>query len=260
MVPAILGAAFALFLLTPRHANPEWNFGLRGIRGLTSGLGDGSIDLNRTGRIQPNNEVVMEVYARNADGTAKVDLDEFQRWRSTTLSSYSNGRWPRIRLPSRGSPAPEVPDLGPNQFTLTFVVRRQRLTTLYVAEPLLTTRENAVPILPLWRGLAESTWLQLLDGTMIPMDEPLDGRYRYQQITAPVGEPHLSLPLERFDPHPYDRSHRYLKDVPERIGPWTVCSGWLPRAPLRRPTWNAIRTVTCYRPIMKMSPEPLKTT
>lgn len=120
LVPVILGLALILFFMTPRHGNPEWQLGLTVPNSMRTGMGDGTIDLTGTGKIKPNNDVALEVYAEDAQGKPKNDLDLDQRWRCTTLTSYDNGRWPGRRHPPVGPPrSDDEINFGPQQYFLT---------------------------------------------------------------------------------------------------------------------------------------------
>jgi hypothetical protein len=118
--PAIFGRAAAwtaistifaltIFLLTPRSGDARWEFSLRA-GSLQTGLNDErpGIDLNNSGLVTINRELVFEVRAFESDEvTPKTDLDPNQYWRTKTFNYYENGRWEdRPDGESRGQSTP----------------------------------------------------------------------------------------------------------------------------------------------------------
>jgi transglutaminase-like putative cysteine protease len=117
-VIAAMAGGVLLALATPRPSSSQWNPlemlgqsqpGARSETGVSSW-----IDLNRTGPIEVNEEVVIEIQAEDKNNNPKTDLDTEQRWRGMYLDQYDNGRW-RVAQPRRimmaGSPM-EVPAAG----------------------------------------------------------------------------------------------------------------------------------------------------
>lgn len=103
VVMAMAGGVL-LALVTPRQSASQWNplellgkspAGARGETGISSW-----IDLNRTGQIEVNEEVVLEIQAEDQEQQPKTDLDSEQRWRGMFLDQYENGRW-RLAQPRR---------------------------------------------------------------------------------------------------------------------------------------------------------------
>src|SRR5262249_52728104 len=82
-------------------------------------------DRHRRGPIHTNRAVPFEAQAHTADGQPKLDLDQATRWRAKVLTHYENGRWqplaerPRL-LRDADHPGIELPDVGPDQYLLTF--------------------------------------------------------------------------------------------------------------------------------------------
>jgi protein-glutamine gamma-glutamyltransferase len=106
LVTAVSGLVLAL--LTPRISPSPWNPiellgssqpGSRAETGVPS-----SIDLNREGTVEVNDEIVMEIEVKDAAGQPKLDLPITQRFRGTYLDHYENGRW----RASRPSPGPVI--------------------------------------------------------------------------------------------------------------------------------------------------------
>src|SRR5262249_3024386 len=86
-----------LFLLLPRASSrAEFNpFSLfTGVRAPPPQTGFAEqMDLNRTGLIEVDDEVVLEVRAEDAAGNPRLDLSGEQRWRGMVLDFYSQGCW-----------------------------------------------------------------------------------------------------------------------------------------------------------------------
>lgn len=90
-------AAVLLAVVTPRLGQAHWDaWSLLGKAHndgpAQTGYAPG-IDLNRTGQVAVNDEVVFEVTAADAQGQPKLDLSPTQRWRGDFLDQYHNGRW-----------------------------------------------------------------------------------------------------------------------------------------------------------------------
>jgi hypothetical protein len=86
-----------LALLTPRISPSPWNpLELLGTPPPNSRAETGvpsSIDLNREGTVEFNDEIVMEVEATDAVGNPMLHLPATQRFRGTYLDLYVEGRW-----------------------------------------------------------------------------------------------------------------------------------------------------------------------
>jgi hypothetical protein len=101
MAAAIIGGVL-LTLVTPRLSSSQWNplemLG-RSPPGARAETGAAAwIDLNVTGQVEVNEEVVIEIQAQYRDSQVKTDLDPEQRWRGIFLDYYDNGRW-RVTQP-----------------------------------------------------------------------------------------------------------------------------------------------------------------
>ena len=96
--PALAWAAVAglvavpLFWLTPRSGS-RWELGINARGRGVVGVGDGPVDLNRTGTLDVTREKAFEVVARDVNGQPYLDLSPNQRWRVSHRLVYDGGRW-----------------------------------------------------------------------------------------------------------------------------------------------------------------------
>jgi hypothetical protein len=92
-----LTCALVLAILTPRISPSPWNpLELLGTTQRPSRAEIGvpsSIDLNREGTVEFNDEIVMEVEAKDAAGNPMLDLSVNQRFRGAYLDLYREGHW-----------------------------------------------------------------------------------------------------------------------------------------------------------------------
>jgi hypothetical protein len=225
-------AALLLFLLTPRPSESEWSsLSLAGgahQQKLETGLSS-EIDVNRTGRVEVNNDLAFTVVITASDGSPRSDLGENQLWRAAVFDLYHDGRWgsgvlsavpgevpaprgPQKALPSmsrmdrlRDAPAPLFPpapqpmrwvDLGPNKYFMEFTLTRRHGFVL--AEPAFF--DSGKPLTPV-QGMDELAGQQLFHepagyGALVPLFVPQGGRPKYRQVLAPVNEPEVSSPVE----------------------------------------------------------------
>jgi hypothetical protein len=274
---AVLACSLVLALVTPRLSPSQWNaFELMG-RGrnaarMETGIPE-VIDLNRTGQVEVNDDVVLEVRAEDREGNPMVSLPIDQRWRGAFLDRYEKGRWRGGRTPVPGTAAPVVsgfrpspppmpttrgkagsvpedvprqqagldlgyfdpsgqyrqghtpripwrnfPDLGPDEYILTFTLSPRKAGGLFLADP--------VQLLP---GMGYLPIRSLMDPYTGPGDLFMEtpggighvaaprGQVKYQQITRPVPDVNLSPPV--------DLSTAYQLQLclppPESIRQWT---------------------------------------
>ena len=179
-VPALV-IGVALLFLTPRPPESQWEVPLGKSREEV-GLSD-DVDLNRTGNLTLNKEVAYEVKAEDADGRPKLDLFPGQRWRALTYPVYRNGRWSRDgrdafvlvqqvsrpplamgidQLKANGGhwdsevlstfPKQRLPDLGPEKFYLTYVVKSARANQHHniLADPVMWKAGEPPPVATLY--------------------------------------------------------------------------------------------------------------
>src|SRR5262249_48787167 len=115
----VAALALVLFLGTPRSGEARWELSVSGNRFFT-GLDERrpEIDLNHSGTLKVNRDLVCEVRAFSPDGRPKTDLDPGLRWHGATFNYYDRGRWenrPRFddnrRVFNRGSD-PILPPLS----------------------------------------------------------------------------------------------------------------------------------------------------
>lgn len=166
-VAVALAMALPLFFLTPRSSAPAWQFGRSKLEtGMTS---EQSVDLNKSGDLQVNRDVVYEVTARNRDGTPHRELPADQRFRYYTFAGYEGGRWQKINMNkqntafARGAAMPiekVSPDFGPGQVELTFV-QKVFLPAPVLADPVAWRVGQPAPVSRVEDG---RLWFQQLDG------------------------------------------------------------------------------------------------
>src|SRR5262249_51778242 len=140
-----------------------------------------------------------------------TDLRPDQRWRGSTRRRYSGGTWQlgESRLPSitptalnQSQLAWSPPNLGPDQFTLSFEVPG-KLRTLFLADPVVWVPHQPPP-LGTREGELIRSWLAVSDGTFF-WDPGLRPRGRVSQHVQAYRiseEPDLSPPFRLADPNP----------------------------------------------------------
>jgi transglutaminase-like putative cysteine protease len=195
----VAALALAMFLLTPRADGPGWDplqrFGPDPPAGGRAETGfSEEINLNRTGTLEVNDEVAFTVRATDAQGQPKLDLPGDQRWRGVVLDRYEEGLWTGSRrLPVGGFSRrrPQLPDLGPGQFYLTFTVQPRQAGGLFLAEPVLAGPEpGLLPVLQLGpQDRHEPSLFFEYSGTVVPLLFALKKEHRYRQVVAPPAVP-----------------------------------------------------------------------
>lgn len=257
---AVLGLAICLFLLTPRNGDARWELVLN-TRVAHVGIDERTqIDLNRSGSLKANRDLVYEVVAKTADGRPKTDVDPSQRWRSTHFNFYEAGRWDlrqEFRQDARGGdfrreqlfvrPPPEPPQqpdlidqpLEANEFTLEFHPQRGAPGQI-LAEPVLNRR--------VFRGVSNlsnqgrnkaTPWFNPDPNDLQPVGSMLvgGGRTPYRQIVTPTPEQSVRPALRDDDffrqfnceCSAVPRVHKYTSDLIQRY----VAESKLPPA-----AWN----------------------
>jgi transglutaminase-like putative cysteine protease len=265
-----------LALVTPRLGSSQWNPlemlgqsppGRRAETGVPMG-----IDLNRTGQIEVDEEVVMEIQARDRNNQPKTDLNLEQRWRGMFLDQYDHGRWrfaqqpqmtglpggefgrplpaggamaqvskqmmrnkleaqeakkagiepPRDPIPNEyfepaGSPsaprtprvaAGRLPDLGHDEYFLTFTLQPRKAGGFFLADPVWTLPEHpSLPVVPMETSPSAGNLFAESHGGITHMSPPR-GQFQYRQVTIPHDEPDLGPPVE------LDRVYQRLLTIP----------------------------------------------
>ncbi len=198
-------ATAPLYLVTPRSGYARVGFGQQRIE--TGYATDQMIDLNLTGNLETNTEVAFEVIAEENDGRPKEDLNPGQRWRGAVLSLYTNGQWHKesgTRLPpiSRTITRPDPwfpPDLGPDQYRLTFTTPRQLRSQQFLAEPVAWAERQPSPVATLLPDHRFLPWYPLPDGAFYWIGGSGSSTAKglqYVQHTRPPIEPDLSPRLK----------------------------------------------------------------
>jgi len=221
------GIAAVLFVLTPRHLGLGWEENVIRSMQLQSGLGDSTLDLNRTGSLRLSPEIAFEVKAEDADGLPKLDLNSGQRWRRNILNHYEAGRWSyvprgaaegrRNRQPTRADNAANadgaLPDLSDAQYFLRYTFNGRLRWQLILAEPVVLPPAGS-PVVFFLEGEPQPVpAIRHADGELrFPMRRR-HGLYRsYRQVTAPLPEPDIGPPINLDDPQ-LD-SYRQLPSLP----------------------------------------------
>ena len=191
-VAVALAMALPLFFLTPRSSATAWQFSRSRLEtGMTS---EQSVDLNKSGDLQVNRDVVYEVVARNRDGTPHRDLPAEQRFRYYTFAGYDSGRWQRLGTSrqntvfARGAtrpPAGGTPDFGPGQVELTFT-QKVHLPAPVLADPVAWRVGEPTGVSGVEGG---HLWFQEPDGVFGPSRNPPPPRVKapmpaYRQLVA----------------------------------------------------------------------------
>jgi hypothetical protein len=117
-----LASGVLLALVTPRFGSSQWDPLMmlgktRADARAETGL-PVLIDLNRTGHVEVNDEVVIELRAEDNNGHPKLDVAGDQRFRGQDLDYYADGRWRAHRGgigPRQGGmfpPGPPIPGIA----------------------------------------------------------------------------------------------------------------------------------------------------
>jgi transglutaminase-like putative cysteine protease len=205
--PAVAGVTLALFLVTPRGQEREWDpfqrFGARKAVRARTGF-DEVINLNRTGLVELDDAVAFTVSVTDHHGKPKTDLPTDQRWRGLPLDVYAEGVWhcSHLRLAGLLALAPQEPaePAGPKDFTITFSVRPRRAGGLFVADPApVGPRPNQLTVTALEPEQEDGRNLFLDSrGTTLPSVWVTDREYRYRQTVA-SGPPRKRYPAARVE-------------------------------------------------------------
>jgi transglutaminase-like putative cysteine protease len=217
-LPALV-AALALFLLLPRHHRNTWD-ALGSLRaaswyrptGMQTGVTDG-IDLNRVGKVELTDELVLEVRVSGPDGTPGPELGGDQRWRAAVLEHYVNGRWlsrhptqfrylrlaemaPEAFPPDWQPLADQLPNLGPRQFFLSYEFPQGPVGGLPLAEPIVPhPRRRTPPVVT--RREEDRPHLRFTeqDSTLLLSHYRISPDFGYQQVTVRLAEPDVGVPV-----------------------------------------------------------------
>jgi hypothetical protein len=200
--------ALALFLLTPPLGESAWSPFLLNRGGpIVQGFTD-QMDLNRTGHVQPSDEVAFTVRARDAKGDPFLELSGEQRWRGAVLDHYERGRWVSRSLTLLRKSRDDTwrfpghrPEPRPGQIALDFAVPEATTTNaLFLADPLWLPDDTILlPIASLQPDQRRSWYYQIVDQTLVPMPIAPPSGYHYEQLTFPPREPGVG-PALSHDP------------------------------------------------------------
>jgi hypothetical protein len=220
-----LVTAFAIlvFLVTPRSGDARWQLTLHGGR-LQTGYSEErpGIDLNHSGTVSLNQEVVFTVYTYDANNQRRSMLDPNVRWRGATFNHYEAGRWEDRPFPDergRGLGPPvgppvtsfaQLPFLGPNQMVLSYELHHRAANPSVLAEPVWHNyprdrQFRAMPAVSVFEPRPserrsrriQQYWVMTGDYELRP-PSPLAGAQRlshYMQVMLPPQEPGVGPPV-----------------------------------------------------------------
>jgi protein-glutamine gamma-glutamyltransferase len=192
-------AAVPLFWATPRTGS-NWELGLN-TRGKTTGLSEGSLDLNTTGSIRVNQERAFQVYAEQLDGTPMLDLPNDLKWRVTPYQTYDRGRWNRNNPNNRtifrtkdkakttGNRSrnirEQLPALGAHAVLLNYTVEQKLVRSPPLADPVAWRSGDWPPIAAHVETGEFLGWNHRADGSFEPLLNSEVVLSRYVQVWAP---------------------------------------------------------------------------
>jgi protein-glutamine gamma-glutamyltransferase len=197
---AAVAVGLVAFLATPRFSQHRWELSLAAHGRLETGLSENAVDLNHTGSVQQNSDVVFEVVAEDGAGRPRLDLSLDQRWRAASLTHYEAGRWSRDRNPGlflveksrrnfgdldlREGRNGRLPDFGPNSYYLSYILENPSGNLNILADPVYWRPGVAPPIFVYNRRFA--CVQQHQDGQFEWLSVPGAGRESYCQVVAPL--------------------------------------------------------------------------
>jgi transglutaminase-like putative cysteine protease len=198
----VSGLALLLFLLTPRRDGSSWEplHLFRAERESAStlqvGLGE-EINLNRTGTLEPDNEVALQVAFTDSADQPRRDLPAEQRWRGGVLDWYESGKWRAAHQAPLLPNSPhgprrqrQLPDFGPGQSFLTFTIQPRQAGGLVLAEPLrLGPPPNRLPVVPVADAVGRPALFVEMSGTVLPLLFTARQEYRYRQVIPAGADP-----------------------------------------------------------------------
>jgi hypothetical protein len=222
----IIVLGLLIFLFTPRSGNIwQLSTGNRPQRetGMSNEL---AIDLNGTGTLELNRDVVFEVQVEDSAGRPRSDLPATQRWRGQALRYYFDGKWtyalPTQQMPlgpaptlaaaaAEAPPPPDLPFLGREQLVLTYSIRMRNFSTPFIADPVFVDLAGQVPIITVREDYVQP-WRMSPEGQIAPVRPlPRDGG-RYKQVTLPARESALGAEM------PIEQGHRRANGWKDPVG------------------------------------------
>ncbi|VTS02770.1 DUF3488 and transglutaminase-like domain-containing protein [Tuwongella immobilis] len=236
-VVGVLGVTLMCFLLTPRSPGGRWDLPMTNRSKMEIGYSANSdVDLGRTGHLDTNEEIVFTVKVTDAAGNPVTNLSADQRWRGRSMHKYEDGKWrnnisdgnlmliDRVlrapvgdRSPGRiGGPFNRglirndpnaLPELDPQQWTFEFRPETKAPQSDFLADPVMWRTDRTIPVASLI-GNRLSSWIQMPDGSMVPLELPNDSVHRYRQVQPASVDPEWGPPL-RVDL----QTLRYLKQA-----------------------------------------------
>lgn len=193
-------AAIPLFWATPR-TGAEWELAVNARGGSLTGLGDGPIDLNKTGTINVNSEMAFEFYANTPNGEPYLEMPLDTRFRGIQLHSYKSGRWERHQSgfstrdratsPSNVTKDPFslLPTFGPKTVYLTFVLHPRLSRTPPIVDPVVWKTGRGAPVFSKLNDGNYRSWVHKYDGSFDGAFNSESSQPQYVQSWAPPAFP-----------------------------------------------------------------------
>ena len=192
--------AIPLFWATPR-SGANWELALNARGHSATGLGDGSVDLNRTGTIDVNSDKAFEIHATKPNGQPYLDLPSDLRFSAVYLHNYEGGRWVRNQSSMHSAdravsppnlthdPFSRLPDLGPGTVRLNYILAPRLSRTPPIAEPVAWRSGQFAPILSRYADGGYRSWIHKFDGSFDGAFDNDDSPPQYLQAWAPPSRP-----------------------------------------------------------------------
>ncbi len=190
--------AVPLFWVTPRSGS-RWELGINARGRGVVGVGDGPVDLNRTGTLDVTHEKAFDVVARDANGERYLNLSPNQRWGVSHRLVYDAGRWrpessgglstvDRAKTPpgvSAGLDSNRIGHFGPDTIFLFVRVHSSVLKAPPLADPVAWRPNESVPVVTQLPDGGYKPWVHRHDGTFDGTFIPDSGDARIVQTWVP---------------------------------------------------------------------------
>lgn len=194
----VMTVATIIFLLTPRRGDNRWDplvLAPQAEGGRTQSGFTHNVDLNRTGTIEVNDDIAMEVDVEDAEHHPMTTLPVDQRWRGDVREVYEHGRWLEstqliaARLQQHPLEQKRLPNYGTRQLFFTFKVDTRDAHGLFLADPVILDPEaRLLPVMSL-EPLSDNPlqWVRNT-GSLLLAAPPGKAQWHYRQVTMPLPE------------------------------------------------------------------------
>jgi protein-glutamine gamma-glutamyltransferase len=203
------GIAAPFFFFTPRSSAPQWKFGSTR---MDTGLGNEQyVDLNKSGELSVNRDVVHEFHVTDVDNNPVNDFFLEHRFKCYVFNAYENGKWQKLnsealiasgtKLILDGPSAPPKPDFGPGMQAILFTPKQR--AEYILSDPVVWGVGDVMPIQCIVDG-QHLPWFQMPDGTFrfLRLPPSPTNLISYRQYIRNTGnhEIDLSPPFELNSP------------------------------------------------------------